>query len=239
MSTAASSADIPARLAAVQQRVADAARAAGRDPASVKLLAASKTRTPEAVLIASRAGQTLFGENRAQELRDKCDALKGQPLDWHFIGGLQRNKVKYVVGRASLIHSVDSEKIADAIDQRAALLRERGELSGPVGVLVQVNVGDEASKGGADLDGGLALARYVHGLDNLALEGLMAIPPFTEDPADAAPYFAQMAALFARGQAAGLPLTELSMGMSHDLEVAVAHGATIVRVGTAIFGPRG
>ena len=229
---------LSARLDAVRARLDAAVAAAGRDPASVRLLAASKTRPPEDVRAALACGQTLFGENRAQELRDKYDALPDLPLEWHFIGGLQRNKIKYVVGRAALIHSIDSDKIAEAISERAGQLRDAGTLAGPVGVLVQINVGEEVSKGGTSLDESLSLARFVHGLPHLALRGLMAIPPFTEDPADAAPFFARMAALAEEGRAAGLPLHELSMGMSHDMEVAIAHGATIVRVGTAIFGER-
>lgn len=230
--------DVAARLAAVRARLLAAAVAAGRDPATVRLLAASKTRPPEEVRAALAAGQTLFGENRAQELRDKHDALLGEPLEWHFIGALQRNKVKYVVGRAALIHSVDSEMLAEAINERCGQLRAAGEMAGPVGVLVQINVGEEGTKAGSTVSDSLALARRVQGLPHLSLRGLMAIPPYTEDPWAAAPYFAAMAALAAEGRAAGLPLEELSMGMSHDLEVAVAHGATLVRVGTAIFGAR-
>jgi len=225
--------DIPARLAAVRARFDAAVQAAGRDPASVRLLAASKTRTPDAVRVAIAEGQRLFGENRAQELRDKGTALDGEPIEWHFIGALQKNKVKYVVGRATLIHSVDSLALAEAIDGRVA----RQGLP-PVDVLVQVNVGREPSKSGATPEDTLALARAIDALGHVNVVGLMTIPPAVDDPRDAAPFFDEMVALAAAGRDAGLALRELSMGMSHDMEVAIAHGATIVRVGTAIFGPR-
>ena len=140
--------DFPARRAAILDRIAAACRAAGRDPSEVRLLAASKTRTAEDVRAALSAGHRLFGENRAQELRDKSSALRGdRPVpEWHFIGPLQRNKVRYVVGTATLIHALDSRRLAEAISKRAALLRERGELSEDVGLLVEVNVGAEQSK---------------------------------------------------------------------------------------------
>ncbi|MEL6345012.1 MAG: YggS family pyridoxal phosphate-dependent enzyme [Myxococcota bacterium] len=225
------------RLAEVNQRLAAAEQAAGRPPGSVRLLAASKTRTAEDVRQAVALGQRLFGENRAQELRDKGDALADEDLEWHFIGSLQKNKVKYCVGRATLIHSVDSLSLAEAIDKRSA--KHMADAGGaPIGVLVQVDIGEEDAKGGVPIADTLAICRQVDAMAHVSLRGLMAVPPFTEDPQGAAPYFARLASLAAAGREAGLPLGELSMGMSHDLEVAVAYGATIVRVGSAIFGPR-
>ncbi len=228
------------RLAAVQARIHAACRAAGRDPASVQLVAASKTRSAAEVAAAIAAGQTLFGENRAQELRDKSQALRvdAVPPTWHFIGALQSNKVRYVVGTAALIHSVDRLSVAEAISRRAQLLADRGELRGPVRVLIQVDIGREASKGGVAPEAALELAATVHALPQVEVAGLMCIPPPVDRPEDAAPHFRALAALAAAGRDQGLPLHELSMGMSHDHEVAVRCGATLVRVGTAIFGPR-
>jgi len=221
-------------------RVHAACRAAGRDPASVRLLAASKTRTPGDVVEALETGHLLFGENRAQELRDKSKALLGhRPApEWHFIGPLQRNKVRYVVGVARLIHAVDSLRLAREISKRAVLLRDRGDLSDPVGVLIEVNIGQEASKAGVVAADALELAREVDAMSHVAVRGLMCIPPAVDDPEEAAPYFEAMAALAREGRQSGLLLDELSMGMSGDFEVAIRHGATMVRVGTALFGPR-
>jgi hypothetical protein len=234
-------ASIATRLARVQQSIAAACAEAGRPRESVRLVAASKTRTADEVRAAVAAGQRLFGENRAQELRDKESALRFDPSppEWHFIGALQSNKVRYVVGKASLIHSVDRFSIAEAIDRRAGLLTDRGELRGPVHVLIQVNIGAEASKAGVAPDAALEVAARVQALPHLQVDGLMCIPPPVERPAEAARWFEALAELAATGRAEGLELTELSMGMSHDHAVAVRCGATLVRVGTAIFGPRG
>jgi len=221
-------------------RIEAACLGVGRDPSEVRLLAASKTRTADDVREALTSGHRLFGENRAQELRDKSAALRGErPMpEWHFIGPLQRNKVRYVVGTASLIHAVDSERLAKAISSRAALLHGRGELETPMGVLIEVNLGAEDSKAGVAPDEALDLAVHAHALPHVEVRGLMCIPPAVDDPELAGPYFARMAALAVEGRDRGLPLTELSMGMSGDFEVAVRHGATLVRVGTALFGSR-
>jgi hypothetical protein len=225
--------DIPTRLAAVRARFDAAVQAAGRDPSSVRLLAASKTRTADDVRAAMASGQVLFGENRAQELRDKGSALDGEAIEWHFIGALQRNKVKYIVGRATMIHSVGSLSLAEAISARVVRMGLP-----PIDALIQVNIGREDSKSGALPESALALARSVDALPGVSVRGLMAIPPPVDDPADAAAFFTEMVALSEAGRASGLSLTELSMGMSNDMEVAIANGATIVRVGRAIFGPR-
>lgn len=219
-------------LREIRARIETAARAAGRDPASVVLVAVSKTFPPEAIREAMAAGQTLFGESRAQELRDKADQV-GPGATWHFIGTLQRNKVKYVVGRAAMVESVDSLELAQELDQRA-----RAVLAAPLPVLLEVHLSEEESKHGVPPEEVLPLARRVAELPNLALRGLMSIPPWSEDPEAAEPYFRRLAALAEQGRAEGLPLAELSMGMSHDFEVAIRCGATLVRVGTAIFGER-
>ncbi len=228
------------RRSGIVERLEAACRQVNREPSSVRLLAASKTRTPEDVREAMQAGHRLFGENRAQELRDKSTALVGhRPMpEWHFIGPLQRNKVRYVVGTATLVHAVDSMRLAEAISKRALLLGSRGELSEPVGALIEVNIGEEASKAGVPASEALALAAAVQALEGIEVRGLMCIPPAGDRPEDAAPYFAAMGELAATGRARGLGLAELSMGMSGDFEVAVRYGATIVRVGTALFGPR-
>ena len=213
-------------LAAVRARVDAAAAACGRSPESVLLLAVSKTKPLEDLREAFAAGQRAFGENYAQELRDKADAL-GPAYAWHFIGALQRNKVKYVVGRATLVHDVDSLELASEIARRSG--------DRPTSILLGVNIGEEPQKSGFLPGDVLAAARSVHAMPGLRLRGLMCIPPAGADPS---PSFARMSALAAEGRAEGLPLEELSMGMSEDLESAIAHGATIVRVGTAIFGAR-
>lgn len=235
------------RIERVRDRIESACRRAGRDPASVRLLGASKAVPAPRIVAAAAAGLTLFGENRAQELRDKFAQVQsalppGKRVMWHFIGRLQRNKVRLLVGRVALIHSVDSLRLAREIDHRQARRIAAAPEVEPVverqPVLVQVDIAGEPSKGGVSVERALDLCAEVRALRHLDLCGLMAIPPYTEDPADAARWFEAMAELAARGRAQGLPLRELSMGMSHDFEVAVAHGATIVRVGTALFGER-
>lgn len=224
--------DLAARLADIRARITRAAIAAGRDPGSVTLLAVSKTHPPALVQEALAAGQLLFGENRAQELRDKADAV-GPQARWHFIGPLQRNKVKYVVGRVLMLETLDSLELATEVSDRILKLG-----SPPLPVLVEVHLGGEASKHGVEPDDTLPLCHQVHALPGVELRGLMTVPPYDDDPQKSALWFDKLRALAVQGQAEGLPLFELSMGMSHDFEVAIAHGATIVRVGTALFGER-
>jgi PLP dependent protein len=220
-------------LARVGARIADAEQAAGRAPGSVKLLAVSKKMPPDDVRAALAAGQRAFGENYAQELRDKRAALATDPAppEWHYIGPLQSNKIKYVAGQVALIHTVDSAALLEAIAARGL----------PQACLVQVNVAGEAQKRGvapADLP---ALLDRFSALPQVTCAGLMLIPPLTENPEGARAHFAALRALREEEAARVRPhvdLRELSMGMSTDLEVAVAEGATIVRVGTAIFGAR-
>lgn len=223
--------EIAARLADVRQRIDEEAAKAGR-PGGVRLLAVSKTKSPEAVRAAYAAGQREFGENYAQELAQKAEALKDlDGIVWHFIGRLQRNKAKQVVQAAQAVHTVDRAELAMELGKRAAAAGLR------VKVLVEVNVSGEASKGGCtpeELSAVLAAVRAEKGLEAV---GLMTIPPETEDPEGARPFFAALRRLRdEHGGASVLP--ELSMGMTHDFGVAIAEGATIVRVGTAIFGAR-
>ena len=216
------------RLTAVLARVDAACSAAGRDRQDVRLVAVSKMRTAAEIRAVMACGQVDFGENYAQHLRDKCDLIGPGPV-WHFIGALQKNKVKYVAGRAHLFHALDRIELADEFQKRSDI---------PQPVLVAVNTGGEASKSSVDIDAALALCEAVERHSGVALRGLMTIPPPVENPQDAAPFFATLSELAQEGLRRGLPLTELSMGMSHDFEVAIEQGATLVRVGTAIFGPR-
>lgn len=221
---------IAERLALVRERVAQAAIRAGRRPESVRLLAVSKTKPAEMVRAAYEAGQREMGENYAQELTAKAAALSDLgDVRWHLIGPLQRNKVKQVVGVVALVHTVDRVAIAEEIDKRAAAI---GRV---VPVLLEVNVSGEASKAGCPPEEAPALAAAVRAMPHVELRGLMTIPPDTEDREAARPFFRRLRELRDR---IGGDLPELSMGMSHDFEIAVEEGATIVRVGTAIFGAR-
>ncbi len=218
----------------VRQRMAAAAVRAGRRPEDVTLIAVSKTNPAEAVLEAAACGQTEFGENKAQEMAAKMDQTPDN-LHWHFIGNLQRNKVKYVVGRAVLIHSVNSLELAQEIERLSA---KRGLISK---ILIEVNIASEETKHGLDADAAEALVRAVSAMEHIEIDGLVAIAPPTEDPEDNRKYFREMFRLREKLQALRLPrapLRELSMGMTGDFEVAVEEGATFIRVGTAIFGKR-
>ncbi len=219
-------------LQAVQARISNAAAAVGRSPESVRLLAVSKTWPLACVLDAAEAGQRAFGENYVQEGIDKIAAVSGRNLEWHFIGPLQSNKPKPVAEHFDWVHSIDRLKIAERLSaQRPAYLA-------PLQVCVQINVSGEASKSGCAPDEALALCRAVAALPGLQLRGLMAIPEPTDDLQAQRIPFRKLRELREQICAAGLPLDTLSMGMSHDLEAAVAEGATIVRIGTAIFGER-
>jgi pyridoxal phosphate enzyme (YggS family) len=220
-------------LARVRARIAAAEQAAGRAPGSARLVAVSKKMTADDVRAALAAGQRLFGESYGQELRDKRAALAGDDPapEWHFVGPLQGNKVKYVAGQVALVHSVDSIALADALEAR-------GE---PQRCLVQVNIAAEASKHGVAPTELPALLDHLATLAHVRCAGLMLIPPLGARPEESRPYFAALRALRDVEQARGrlhVDLAELSMGMSDDLEFAVAEGATLVRVGTAIFGRR-
>jgi hypothetical protein len=212
-----------------------AAASAGRPPSSVSLVAISKTFGPEAVREAYAAGQRDFGENRVQEALTKREALADLDLRWHLVGHLQSNKARKAVGPFCLIHSVDSVDLLRKLDRAAA---ERGDR---VEGLVQVDLAAEATKFGAPLDEVERLFDLATGLRAAALVGLMLLPPYFDDPEQARPFFRRLREVRDRLAARGVPadrLRELSMGMSHDFEVAIEEGATLVRVGTAIFGAR-
>ncbi len=220
------------RLGAVRARIEAAAQAAGRAPGGVKLVAVSKTKPPEAIREAYDVGQRAFGENYAQELATKAEALADLPdLEWHFIGHLQTNKARVVARVAHVVHAVDSVVLARELGKRAA--RER---TTPIEALVEVSVGGEAQKAGASPGELAEVLAAVREQPSLALRGLMTMPP-AGDPVAARRTFETLVLLRQlHGGPAALP--ELSMGMSEDLEIAIACGATYVRVGRAIFGER-
>ncbi|MBZ0133290.1 MAG: YggS family pyridoxal phosphate-dependent enzyme [Rhodocyclaceae bacterium] len=223
---------ISTNLQAVRARIAAAAEMAGRPPESIGLLAVSKTFPAQQVREAAGAGQLAFGENYVQEGLAKIAALEGLGLEWHFIGPLQSNKTRLVAEHFTWAHGVERLKIAERLSGA------RGAERPPLQVCVQVNVSGEASKSGVSPGDTAALAQAVATLPNLRLRGLMAIPEPTDDMALARRRFSTLRELRDTLNEAGLALDTLSMGMSHDLEAAILEGATLVRVGTAIFGER-
>jgi len=223
---------IATALRATRARIAAAARDAGRNPASIHLLAVSKTFPASDVRAALEAGQRAFGENYANEAAEKAASLAGSGLEWHFIGPLQGNKTRIVAGCCDWVHSIDRLKIAE----RLSMQRETDRP--PLQVCLQVNVSGEASKSGVPPDEVSPLAHAVAVLPQLCLRGLMCIPEPSEDQSLLRRRFALLRQLSEQLRTEGLTLDTLSMGMSHDLEAAIAEGATIVRVGTAIFGER-
>jgi pyridoxal phosphate enzyme, YggS family len=223
-------------LAKVRTRMAEACRRSGRKPDDVRLVAVSKFHSAEDIAVLAQAGQRDFGESYVQEALTKLDQLSGQDILWHFIGGLQTKKARQIAGRFVLVHSLDTEKLATELARRSA---DAGLLQS---VLIEVNMGEEQKAGvdEAELTGLaediLALREDGVGLD---LRGLMCLPPIFDSPEEARPYFAHLRELRDGLSASlGVPLPELSMGMTGDFEAAIEEGATIIRVGTSIFGPR-
>lgn len=218
----------------VEARVAAACERAGRPREDVTLIAVSKTKPVEMIQELLPIGVVDFGENHAQEVVAKTEVIT-QPLNWHFIGHLQRNKVKYVVGRTCLIHSVSSLRLAEEIQKESV----KKELV--TNVLIEVNIADEETKSGISSEEAIELVKEVAALPNLKIMGLMAIAPPVESPEENRGYFRQMKELqqqIASMNIPGVEMKELSMGMTGDFEVAIEEGATMVRVGTAIFGER-
>jgi pyridoxal phosphate enzyme (YggS family) len=213
-----------------------AAMRGGRGPEEVRLVAVTKTVGPEVVREAIEAGLRVFGENKVQEARDKIGALASglstEHVEWHLIGHLQKNKAKYAVRLFDLIHTLDSIGLADELDREAAKL---GRVQR---VLVQVKLSEEETKHGADPAVVMALLEHAASLRHLRVEGLMTMPPYDPDPESARPCFRRLSELREALRQKGFELSELSMGMSHDFEVAIEEGATLVRVGTALFGER-
>ncbi|MFZ7125503.1 MAG: YggS family pyridoxal phosphate-dependent enzyme [Desulfobacterales bacterium] len=224
-----------ARIQSVRNRIAAAAVRSGRTPETIRLVAVSKTVPADRVREAIDAGVDTFGENYIQEAREKVAALSGSPVSWHFIGHLQSNKAKYAVRIFDLIHSVDSEKLAVELDRQAG---RAGKIQN---ILIQVNTGKESSKSGVHAENALRLVNRAAQLENLSVRGLMTIPPFFDAPERVRPYFRELrelADLIRQEGIAGVTMDELSMGMTGDFEAAVEEGATLVRIGTAIFGAR-
>lgn len=225
------SSSIAERLVGIQQKINTACHTIGRDPNEVTLVAVSKTRPAEMVLAAAHAGQTHFGENYAQELRDKAKAFheSRHPVSWHYIGRLQKNKAKYVAPNAYRIHTLEH------VDQVHALLKRA-----PNGIdgLIAVNVGREPQKSGVLPEALASIAQTLREVPGCRLHGLMCIPPATTTAEETAPFFEEMQHLLQTAQKAGHSWSELSMGMSADYHIAIRYGATWVRVGTALFGPR-
>ncbi len=223
------------KLKNITCRIRQAARLCGRDPSGVRLVAVSKTMPVERVREAIAAGVTILGENYIQEAREKHEALHRYSVCWHFIGHLQTNKAKYAVRIFDLIHTVDSIKLARELNKQAY------NLSKLQNILIQINIGDESTKSGVRLADAPALIREISYFDNLSIKGLMIIPPFFDDPEEVRPFFSACRALRERIQNENIPgvfMDELSMGMTGDFEVAIQEGATLVRIGTAIFGKR-
>ncbi len=226
--------EIATNLTQIRRQIDLACRSCGRDPQTVRLLAVSKKKPAQAIKDAYDAGQKLFGESYVQEFSQKSAEIE-LPIEWHFIGGLQSNKVKYLRGKTALIHSVDRYSLAKEISSQWAKIGKTAD------ILLQFNLGGEATKSGADEADGLELAQRICALPNLQVRGLMTLPPYCEDPEEVRPYFRRLRQLGEKLAAADLPnllIEELSMGMSHDFRVAIEEGATLVRVGTAIFGAR-
>ena len=223
------------RLTQVKDRIRRAAESCNRDTDSVKLVAVSKTIAAETVREAIEAGVTILGENYVQEARDKFKALVQYPVSWHFIGHLQSNKAKYAVRLFDLIHSVDSIKLARELNKQAAKLEKIQQ------ILVQVNISGEDTKSGISSDEAPRLIEEISQLKNLAVKGLMTMPPYFYQPEKVQPFFAALRELrdqIKEQSLPNVPLDELSMGMTGDFEVAIQEGATLVRIGTAIFGER-
>ncbi len=226
--------NIPANLERINDQIKNACQKVGRNPEAVKLIAVSKIKPAEQIEEAFHAGQKYFGESYVQEFRDK-QPLVESPVEWHFIGGLQSNKVKYLRGKVAMIHSVDRLSLAGEISN------QWGKIDQVANILLQVNVGDELSKSGCAPDDLESLVKSIAPLPNLKICGLMCLPPHSDDPEQVRPYFKQLRQLSQQIEKLQIPnveMTELSMGMSGDFEVAVEEGATLVRVGTAIFGAR-
>ncbi len=218
----------------IRQRIDSACHQAGRDPQSVHLLAVSKKKPLADIEEAAAAGQKMIGENYVQEFVAKYDDCTAD-VDWHYIGALQSNKVKQLRGKVAMIHSVDRLSLAKEINKQWA------KCDRPVEILIQVNIGAEATKAGVSADDLEELVRQIAELPNLRIRGLMAIPPHSADPEESRHWFRAMRQLADSIAELGLPdvsMKELSMGMSDDFEIAIEEGATMIRIGTAIFGAR-
>jgi pyridoxal phosphate enzyme (YggS family) len=215
----------------VTERIEKAALNVGRDPEEIKLVGVSKTVETDRINEAIEAGITILGENYVQEAQKKIEEI-GRPVSWHFIGHLQSNKAKYAIRLFDMIHSLDSIPLAEELNRRAE------QADRMMKVMIEVNLSREATKFGTDEEMVLNLAKRIRNLNHLSLEGLMTMPPYFDSPELSRPYYIALRELKGKMAKEGIAMRELSMGMSSDFEIAVEEGATYVRVGTAIFGPR-
>jgi len=233
---------IKENLFRVKERIEKAVQKAGRDPNEIKLVAVSKTVEVVRIKEAIGGGVSILGENYVQEAKKKIEEIgrpacterfgEGRHVSWHFIGHLQSNKARYAVRLFDMIHSLDSISLAEELNRRAE------QEDRVIHVLVEVNLSQEASKFGTDEEMVLNLGKRIQNLKHLTLEGLMTMPPYFDSPEMSRPYYIALRTLKERMVKEGIPMKELSMGMSNDFEIAIEEGATYVRVGTAIFGPR-
>jgi pyridoxal phosphate enzyme (YggS family) len=229
-------------LLKVMERIEKAAQRVGRDPKEIKLVAVSKTVDAARIKEAIEAGASILGENYVQEAQKKIEEIgrpacperfgEGRPVAWHFIGHLQSNKAKYAVRLFDMIHSIDSLLLAQELNRRAEQVGQVAK------VMIEVNISGEATKFGTDEEKVFSIARGILHLSHLSLEGLMTMPPYFDLPEMSRPYYTKLRELKERMVREGIPMKELSMGMSNDFEIAIEEGATYVRVGTAIFGAR-
>jgi hypothetical protein len=234
--------EIKENLLGVMERIEKTARKVGRDPNEIKLVAVSKTVEAARIKEAIEAGVSILGENYVQEAQKKIEEVgrpacterfgEGRPVSWHFIGHLQSNKVKYAIRLFDMVHSLDSIPLAEELNRRAE------QADRVIRVMIEVNLSKEATKFGTDEEVVVNLAKRIQNLKHLSLEGLMTMPPYFDSPEMSRPYYIALRALKERMVKEGVPMKELSMGMSNDFEIAIEEGATYVRVGTAIFGPR-
>jgi pyridoxal phosphate enzyme (YggS family) len=222
---------IKENLLRVRERIEKAARKAGRDSNEIELVAVSKTVETDRIKEAIEAGIAILGENYVQEAQKKIEEI-GRPVSWHFIGHLQSNKAKYAVRLFDMIHALDSVSLAEELNRRAE------QSDRVMKVMVEVNLSKEVTKFGTDEEMMLNLAKRIQTLRHLSLEGLMTMPPYFDSPEMSRPYYIALRELKEKMAREGIPMKELSMGMSNDFEIAIEEGATFVRVGTAIFGPR-
>jgi PLP dependent protein len=223
--------EIRENLLRVKERMEKAARRVGRNPGEVKLVAVSKTVDVERIREAIEAGASILGENYVQEAQKKIEEI-GKAVSWHFIGHLQSNKAKVAVRLFDAVQCLDGMALAEELNRRAQQAERK------IRVMIEVNLSGETTKFGAEEEKVITLARGILRLEHLSLEGLMTMPPYFDDPERNRPYFVQLRALKEKLAKEGIPLKDLSMGMSNDFEVAIEEGATHVRVGTAIFGTR-
>lgn len=226
---------IQERIHGIKTRIREKALQCGRSPDSVRLVSVGKKQTAPLVLHAAQAGANIIGENYIQEALDKIHDLEGAPISWHFIGHLQSNKAKQAVRHFELIHSVDSLKLALSLNREAEKIGKIQE------VLIQVNLSEEMTKSGLERDAVIGLLQSIAPLPHLTIKGLMTMPAFFDDPEGARPFFKALRTLASRIEQKRIPrvqMRELSMGMTGDFEVAIEEGATLVRIGTAIFGER-